>query len=102
MPSSVQILRVRQLTTCLQPWCRIHRLSVTSQLDIKRRPVPRRSWCPTGHHANRLAGGELLTDGNIEPVEAGQHRMVATAAIHDQQQPVAAERSGERRTTVAG
>jgi hypothetical protein len=81
------------------PRRRIDRLAVAAKLHIERRPTTRRARLPGRHDPDRLACGNLLSNLDIQLVEAGQHRMVAAAAINDQQQPVAAEVGGKYNAT---
>ena len=76
------LMCMQSLTARFQPWRRIDRLPVAPQFDIQRRPVCQR-WpgsqpgiTPTGSPA-----ATDLPDLVLEPFEAGQHGMVAAAAV---------------------
>ncbi len=77
----------------LQPRRRVDRLPVVPQLDIERRPVAGAPGSQPGITPTGSPAATCWPDLGVQPVEAGQHGMVAAAAIDDQQQPVAAERA---------
>ena len=61
-----------------------------AQLDVERGAATG-TRIPARHHAHRLAGTQILASLHVQALEAGQHRVVAAAAIDDQQQAIAAE-----------
>ena len=71
------------------------------QFHIKRRTMRLRPGFPRRHHPNRFALDEALTQLHSQPVEAGQHHVIATAAIDDQQKPVTAETISEHNPAAA-
>src|SRR4051794_26504419 len=85
-----------------QPRCRVYRLAVMPQLDIQRRAACGGSGFPARHHPHRLAGDNALAKPDVQAIEAGQHDMIAAAAVDDQQQAVAAEALGEHHPSAAG
>src|SRR5262249_54743195 len=72
-----------------EPGCRIYRVPVEPQLNVKLRLAVFR-WA---HRAHGFAGNDPLSDRCIAAAQSGQDRMIAAAVLDDQDFTVAAKRA---------